>query len=281
MTFYTKIKHKKPAGFTLIELLIVVAIIAILAGLLLPVLAQGKTRAQATACLNNVKQLQLGWQMYANDFSDILMPNAPLSDGAQYGKLLPNLTWCGDLMEGWGAQNGNTNLASLGGSIFSPYVAGQTKVFKCPGDIVPSADGQRLRSYSMNCQVGQFLLSQLGPGFVANNNPGYMVYNTMNDLSCPTPGLTWIFCDEQGGSIDDGSLRVSMSRPEWPDLPGSYHGASCGFSFADGHAELRKWLSAQICVPVRQNVTEHDIDAGEANPDYLWLTQRTACPAGH
>ena len=278
-----KLRHgrARQSGFTLIELLVVIAIIAVLMGLLLPALTQAKLKAQATACTSNLRQLQVGWQMYANDFGDILLPNGPsvknLGNSGPVGSYTDSAGWCGVDEEGWGLQGPNTNWGYYMRTVLAPYLNAQIRAYKCPADTVPSTNGQRLRSYSMNSQMGQYFLSQLGPAYALNNNPGYKVYNTLNDLTCPGVAMAWIFCDEHAGSIDDGYLTVSMTGDSWPDLPGSYHRAGCGFSFADGHVELHKWVSNQIKVPVVKGVSAHGIKSGQNNPDYIWFTQRSAC----
>ena len=66
----TRSSSRPVLAFTLLELLVVIAIIAILASLLMPVLAAAKKRAAQVTCINNLKQLGLGMQMYVQDNSD-------------------------------------------------------------------------------------------------------------------------------------------------------------------------------------------------------------------
>jgi prepilin-type N-terminal cleavage/methylation domain-containing protein len=66
--------HGKQYGFTLIELLVVIAMIAILASLLLPVLGMAKAKVKGITCLSNLRQLSLGWQLYADASGGIMVP---------------------------------------------------------------------------------------------------------------------------------------------------------------------------------------------------------------
>ena len=63
----------KRCAFTLLEMMVVIAIIGILAALLLPALTAAKNRARRTTCLNNLKQIDFGVRMYADDHGDVLV----------------------------------------------------------------------------------------------------------------------------------------------------------------------------------------------------------------
>jgi prepilin-type N-terminal cleavage/methylation domain-containing protein len=273
MKFERILRTQGPArpgsAFTLIELLVVIAIIAILAGMLLPALSKAKSRAQAIQCINNLKQLQLAWQLYAGDFNDTMVPNAPL--GAN-----PDESWCGGAYQGWGAQPANTNDLYYRESIMGQYVSGSIAVYRCPADIVPSANGQRLRSYSMNGQVGASIPAALSAA--TRDNPSYKAFKKVSDVgSCPGPSDTFVFCEESMLSMNDGYLQIDMAGGRFPDVPGSYHKWSAGFSFVDGHAELRRWDSQVLKKPVVAGQTGANILAGATNPDWKWFTERSSC----
>lgn len=268
---------KRQLGFTLIELLVVIAIIAILAAMLLPALSQAKAKAQGIKCMSNLRQLQLGWHMYACDAADAMVPNAPLGANSATDPTVNATSWCSGAVEGWGPADANTNYFYYETSIMGPYMGNQVGVYKCPCDIIPSANGQRLRSYSMNGQMGNLY----SKAFTLGVNPGYRAYVGVGELTTLSPSLAFIFCEQHICSLHDGYLQVNDNAPEWPEAPGSYHRWAAGFSFADGHTELHRWLTPSLKIPVIYGVNWNTVYAqpgGANNPDYAWFKARTAAP---
>jgi len=260
------LRSNSSRGFTLIELLVVIAVISVLAGMMLPALATPKSRSAAAGCLGNLRQLQNAWAMYLDDNNDVMLPNAPLGQPA-------NESWCASINgENWTISSDNTNF--LVTSLIGPYISNNLAVLKCPADVVPSLNGQRVRSYSMNGQMGAIYTGNIATEY----NPGFLIYINGSDLTCPTPASAFIFLDEHPGSINDGFFQVSSAEPIFPDVPASYMEGGCGFSFADGHGEIHQWQTTNLMIPVLYGVSIHEAISRSSNPDWLWFTTHAACP---
>lgn len=271
---------KKRNGFTLIELLVVIAIIAILAAMLLPALAKAKEASRKSKCLNNLHQLAVGWWMYSGDNKDYMVPNAPASEPA-------NESWCGGGIEDWKNADANTNRQYYKTCLMAPYIANGIDVYKCPDDLVPSQNGPRIRSYSMQSQMGCAYDKNLVETGAAAYNKGWIAYSKVGELGGRLPPTyAIVFLEENMASLNDGFLQVNDNGQDgyWPDIPGSYHTWDCGMSFADGHAEMHKWLTTALHIPIVSGKGWNSggaapiVIGGPQNADYIWWVQHTAAP---
>ncbi len=260
-------------GFTLLELLVVIAIIGILASLLLPTLARAKARANGLFCLNNTRQLCLGWQLYADDHQDRLPYNLGGSGPNGVSPIRTNLNWVNNVLT-WELDPDNTNAATLTGSSLGPYVNRAASVYRCPSDHALSAIQrqagwrERVRSYSMNAMVGD-----AGPVSTSGynvNNPAYVQF--FNITSIPQPSEIFIFLDEHPDSINDGYFLNRDYYPEWRELPASYHNGAAAFSFADGHSILHRWLVASTHRPAQPDAAGLPIQLpANQRTDFEWV----------
>jgi prepilin-type N-terminal cleavage/methylation domain-containing protein/prepilin-type processing-associated H-X9-DG protein len=259
-------------AFTLIELLVVIAIIAILAAMLLPALAKAKQKAQGIHCLNHTRQLTTAWYLYATDNADRAVNNF---DGANMA-INPLNSWAANNMD-WSNNPQNTNVNLLVGAKLGFYTAKSIGIFKCAADTEPSAAGPRIRSYSMNAFVGDRGngSGQSGGGDI---NSQWQQFRKLSDFK--NSANTYVFLDEHPDSINDGffvfcTAGDPMEDTGWSDLPSSSHNGACGFSFADGHSEIKKWMVATTKRPIKKNTSDFPIAVGADKRDIQWIRDRT------
>ncbi len=245
-------------AFTLIELLVVIAIIAILAGLLLPSLAGAKGRSIAASCLSNNKQMILAWRLYMEEHDDVMPGNYSGADAQDLSN--SNRTWCVGYLDDQGNSAANSDTSLLLNSQLGPY-AKAAKLYKCPGD-----RSDNVRSYSMNCYVGE---NRQSPAASVPMSRGYTQFTREERLGTMASSQLFVFIDERPDGINDGCFDVNMVTDELRSYPAVNHVDSSTLSFADGHAEIHKWTDSRT-KPRRNPGTQ----SCPNNPDLDWLRQR-------
>ena len=264
-------------GFTLIELLTVMAVIAILAALLLPVLAGAKSKARAIACLSNERQLMLASLVYVSEFNDALPYNLGVAEIKKLEAQNGFWNWTTPVMS-WELDSDNTNTVMLTQGGIGPYTSSTARVYRCPADSVVS-DIQaragwtaRVRSISMNAMVGN--AGQFLQGGANVNNPDYQQFLKLGQI--PQPERIFVLTEEHPDSVTDGYFLNQPESYQWRHLPASYHGGAANLAFADGHLETHKWRLAGTKPPARPDAADLPLPvAARERADFGWLMYRT------
>jgi len=250
-----KLRSDLKTGFSLVELLVVIAVIAILAALLLPVLSNAKAKAQRTVCLNNLRQVNLGVRIYSDEFNDI---SPTLAKGVY--------VWFRyrELLQGYFGYKGPP----------SP----QDKIFVCPVDTF---------YYAYTPGVGFVYVSQ---GHYEQTNYCFSSY-TLNGGNLATnvvPGVESLpgIGGQKLSSIKHPDKTILISEalafapyswhePEPPtvlpdgDIVPMFNNAKCVVSFVDGHVSYIKmyWNDTTNSAGIHTVACFYDPPAGY---DYQW-----------
>ena len=307
-------------AFTLVELLVVLATVAILSTILLPAFGQSKGNSQAFQCMENTHRLTLAWRMYAGDNSDGLVAasddgngTAPYLTTIATNKNQANLSvwaWSKMNFDPNNPYNWDTN-ADITLRPLWQYV-NDAAVYKCPADASQISIGTlpsgyagpytvgsvvpRVRSYSMNYFLGGMGGVSGGPWL--SHIPPYHNLTELGSLGkSPGPNQTFIFICERSDCINAGNFLTDFSgypltagaKPiagiyQWnQDLPASYHNFAAGISFADGHAEIHRWMDPRTSPPLVVGQLVGGKGSGTVFPaplsqDVAWMQSLSARP---
>jgi prepilin-type processing-associated H-X9-DG protein len=241
--------------------------------MLLPALAKAKTKAQGIHCMNNGRQVIYACLLYANDNDGKWVAN---EDNQMGGWIRGSMDYNG------GADN--TNYLYLIDPRYARLAKynGAKEIYKCGADMSKSrgrTGAPRVRSLAMSQAVGPNLQGNAnGRGGWLPAASGWRVFISEADMVDPGPANTWVMADEHPDSINDGGLAVVMQTPEMVDYPATYHNGAGGFSFADGHSEIKKWKTPEVNIKARYGANPQIVrrNVGWENVDAKWLRFKTS-----
>jgi prepilin-type processing-associated H-X9-DG protein len=125
----------------------------------------------------------------------------------------------------------------------------------------------------MNAMIGD--AGELSEGGSNLNNPKYVQFFRITDI--PQPSDIFVFVEEHPDSINDGYFLNQYYKNQWNDLPASDHNGAAPFAFADGHAQMQRWVDATTRQPLQPDIVEFPLSVqSNETTDLNWVMQHTS-----
>lgn len=282
---------KYSKAFTLIELLVVISIIALLMSILVPALSKSREQAQRVDCLSNMRQLSLGWNLYAGDndgkicspdtFSNDRSATWPYFYAEDIQVIRPEIIntahW---VAEGSSTiflnPEGNTETAIKRGVLWR--YTGSVKLYKCKTD-----RNERLRSYSIAMSMGQSWCVPDIPDVTKramlsiDNIQGpskKLVFIDAGYVGSPSYGQTGWLWGPFGPLYDEDPVHLPNVQwsgiiTDYADFMTSRHNNGCNMTFADMHCEYYKWKDPRTLHWIASHHADDTVQPNNQDMDYM------------
>jgi prepilin-type N-terminal cleavage/methylation domain-containing protein/prepilin-type processing-associated H-X9-DG protein len=243
-------------GFTLIELLIVIAIIALLMGILVPALTRVRKQGKRAVCLSNNRQLMIAWLAYAETYDGKLV-NGCQADWHD-ARIKENM-WCTrihppDNKYDWDKPFTMATLEDrikklMTGALW-PYL-NDAKIYRCP-----EAKREMHRTYSIVTPMNAKWFAMTETTYFGTE--GEIIKN-LGQIKKPQERIVFV---EEGYPSSD-AFEVLYSQEAWIDVPQAPHVKGSDFGFVDGHAEFWKWEDKRTLTWATVDWAQEDVPGGD------------------